>query len=104
MGHFVSFWPLPNTPDREAYSEFPDSLSRTFVYKGKKVGVLVETLPFYLFLGRDFRQVRQVDATDEAVDPLARHPFEAPELLGQPLYPVRELLGLVGRDAGVPER
>jgi hypothetical protein len=28
MGHFVSFWPLPNTPDREAYSAFPDSLSR----------------------------------------------------------------------------
>jgi hypothetical protein len=28
MGHFVSFWPLANTPDREAYSEFPDSLSR----------------------------------------------------------------------------
>jgi hypothetical protein len=26
MGHFVSFWPLANTPDREAYSEFPDSL------------------------------------------------------------------------------
>jgi hypothetical protein len=53
MGHFVSFWPLPNTPDRDLFGVSRQSLEEEFseVHIHDPAYPLFRTGPHYILWG-----------------------------------------------------